>query len=98
MRIHHAPNEIIGDKDLGVTIRRRLKIDTYLLCNFEPKSIKDSLENEDWMKEMNEEVKQIEKNKTWTMVPRPKDKNVIGTKWVFKDKLNKKREVTRNKV
>ena len=28
---------------------------------------------------MNEEIEQIEKNKTWTLVPRPKDKNVIGT-------------------
>ena len=29
---------------------------------------------------MNEEIEQIERNKTWTLVPRPKDKNVIGTK------------------
>ena len=37
---------------------------------------------------MNEEIEQIEKKKTWTIVPRPKDKNVIGTKWVFRNKLN----------
>ena len=29
---------------------------------------------------MEEEIEQIEKNKTWTLVPRPEDKNVIGTK------------------
>lgn len=29
---------------------------------------------------MNEEIDQIEKNDTWTLVPRPEDKNVIGTK------------------
>ena len=46
---------------------------------------------------MNEEIEQIEKNKTWTLVPRPKDKNVIGTKWVFRNKLNEKGEVSRNK-
>ena len=37
---------------------------------------------------MNEEIDQIEMNKTWTLVPRAKDKNVIDTKWVFKNKLN----------
>ena len=36
---------------------------------------------------MNKEIEQIEKNKTWTLVPRPRDKNVIGTKWVFRNKL-----------
>ena len=32
------------------------------------------------------------------MVPRPKDKNVIGTKWIFKNKLNENGEVIRNKA
>ena len=46
---------------------------------------------------MNEELDQIEKNKTWELVPRLKDKNVIGTKWVFKNKVNEDEEVIRNK-
>ena len=46
---------------------------------------------------MNEEIEKIEKNKTWTIVPRPKDKNVIGTKWVFKNKLNEDGKVSRKK-
>ena len=46
---------------------------------------------------MNEEIEWIKRNKTWTRVPRPKDKNVIGTKWVFINKLNKHGEVSRNK-
>jgi hypothetical protein len=29
---------------------------------------------------MDEELDQIEKNDTWELVPRPKNKNVIGTK------------------
>ena len=31
---------------------------------------------------MQEELKQIDKNNTWELPPRPRDKNVIGTKWV----------------
>jgi hypothetical protein len=37
---------------------------------------------------MDEELDQIEKNDTWELVPRLKNKNVIGTKWVFRNKLN----------
>ena len=47
---------------------------------------------------MNEEIEQIEKKKTQTLVPRPKDKNVIGTKCVFGNKLNEDGEVSRNKA
>ena len=32
------------------------------------------------------------------LVPKPPQKNIIGTKWVFKNKLNEQGEVTRNKV
>ena len=46
---------------------------------------------------MNEEIEQIERNKTWTLLPRPKEKNVIGKKWVFRNKLNEDGEVTRKK-
>eukprot|EP00253_Pinus_taeda_P021119 PITA_21119 len=47
---------------------------------------------------MDEELEQIEKNNTWELVPRPKDKNCIGTKWIFKNKLNENGEVIRNKA
>jgi len=46
---------------------------------------------------MNEEPKQIEKNNTWELVPRPHDKNIIGTKWILKNKLNENGKVIRNK-
>ena len=47
---------------------------------------------------MNEEIGQIKRNKAWSLVPRPKDKNVIGTNCVFKNKLNENGEVTKNKA
>ena len=46
---------------------------------------------------MNEELEKFEKNKTWELIPRKKDKNVIGTKWVFKNKVNEDGEVIKNK-
>ena len=50
------------------------------------------------MKEMKEEISQIEKNKTWELVPRPLNKNVIGAKWVFRNKLDEAGNITRNKA
>jgi hypothetical protein len=47
---------------------------------------------------MNDELDQIEKNNMWEMVHRPEDKNVIGSKWIFKNKLNEQRQVVRNKA
>jgi hypothetical protein len=40
---------------------------------------------------MEEELDKIDKNETWDLVPRPKDANVIGKKWVFKNKLRMER-------
>ena len=47
---------------------------------------------------MNEYLDQIEKNQTWELVPRPKNTNVIGTKWVFRNKVNEDGKVIRNKA
>jgi hypothetical protein len=47
---------------------------------------------------MDEELNQIEKNDTWELVQRPNNKNVINTKWVFRNKLNEDGHVTRNKA
>ena len=68
--------------------RSKLK-GTCLLAEFEPRNVKDALENESWIEAMNEDIEQIEKNNTWTLVPRSKDRNLIGTKCVFRNKLDK---------
>jgi len=34
----------------------------------------------------------------WDLVPKAANKNIIGTKWVFRNKLNEKGEVVRNKA
>jgi hypothetical protein len=68
-----------------------------LLSTVEPNSFEEANTDEHWIKAMEEELDQIEKNETWELVPRPKDKNMIGTKWVFRNKLNEDGQVTRNK-
>ena len=46
---------------------------------------------------MKEELSQIENNKTWKLVLRLEDKNVIGVKWIFRNKLDENRKMSRNK-
>ena len=53
--------------------------------------------DEQWFKAMEEELDQIDKNETWELVPRPRNKNVIDTKWVFRNKMNEDGQVIRNK-
>ena len=46
---------------------------------------------------MHEELHQFVWNDVWELVPRPKGVNVIGTKWIFKNKSDEHGTVTRNK-
>jgi hypothetical protein len=96
----HPESHIIGNKNAGVETRRKLTFDSEqaMLYLIEPKSFKESNKSKDWIKSMNGELDQIKKNKTWELVPRPKDKNVVGTKWIFKKKLNENGEIIKNKA
>ena len=47
---------------------------------------------------MQEELNQFERNEVWNLVDRPEDYPIIGTKWVFRNKLGKNGYVTRNKA
>jgi len=63
----------------------------------EPSDLYQDSQDENWLKAMNEELHKIEKNPTWKLVPRPTNNNIIGTKWVFRNKVNKNGKVVRNK-
>jgi hypothetical protein len=47
---------------------------------------------------MHEELENFERNQVWTLVDPPRDVNVIGTKWGFKNKQWEDGEVVRNKA
>jgi hypothetical protein len=64
----------------------------------EPKNFNEASKDDHWVKAMNDELDQIEKNNTWEMVHRPEGKNIIGSKWIFKNKLNEQGQVVRNKA
>ena len=47
---------------------------------------------------MQEELNQFERSEVWKLVPRPKDYPTIGTKWVFRNKMDESGVVVRNKA
>ncbi|PHU25307.1 hypothetical protein BC332_03639 [Capsicum chinense] len=47
---------------------------------------------------MKAEVKALEDNHTWEVVDLPQDKNIIGSRWVYKIKYKANREVERFKA
>ena len=53
---------------------------------FEPKNVNEALGDESWTTTLQKELNQSTRNDVWYLVPRPKDKHVIGTKWIFKNK------------
>jgi len=94
----HPKEKVIGDTNARVQTRKKLTLEYSLLSSIEPKCVVEASKDEGWIKAMNEELDKIQKNKTWELVPRPKNKNVIGTKWVFRNKLNEDGKVIRNKA
>ncbi|CAM8931887.1 unnamed protein product [Rhodiola kirilowii] len=47
---------------------------------------------------MQEELGEFQRNDVWDLVPRPDGVNVIGTKWIFKNKSDEQGNITRNKA
>ena len=46
---------------------------------------------------MQEELNQFTKNEVWSLFPRTTNMNIIGTKWVFRNKMDAFGAITRNK-
>ncbi|GKV37499.1 hypothetical protein SLEP1_g45525 [Rubroshorea leprosula] len=55
----------------------------------EPETIKKALQLPQWLRAMQEELAALYKSNTWTLVPPSStNTNIVGSKWVFKTKLN----------
>ncbi|KAL8088255.1 hypothetical protein AgCh_038146 [Apium graveolens] len=97
----HTPDLIIGNPDAGV--RTRIATSNECLYNSflsqtEPKKVEEALQDADWVQAMQKELNEFERNKVWTLVPRPKNRSVVGRKWVFRNKTDSDGIITRNKA
>lgn len=58
-----------------------------LQSEIEPAIIDDALSNDEWIMAMQEELDQVKINDVWDLVPKPKEKEPIGTKWVSRNQV-----------
>ena len=97
----HTSDIKIGDPEAGVKTRTSTTNEclrhSFISCT-EPKKVEEALQDVDWVQAMQEELNEFERNKVWTLVPRPKNRSIVGTKWVFINKTDSDGIITRNKA
>jgi hypothetical protein len=97
---NHPLDLVIGNPDQGITTKRSNEVisNSCFVSLIEPKNVKEALTDECWIEAMQEELNQFKRSEVWDLVPRPEGFNVIGTKWIFKNKSIENGMVTRNKA
>ena len=64
----------------------------------DPNSFEEAKAEKKWVNAMQEEIDALAENKTWDLVKLPKEKNVVGCKWVYKTKHDSNGNVSRHKA
>ncbi|KAK1440796.1 hypothetical protein QVD17_06628 [Tagetes erecta] len=64
----------------------------------EPKTFKQAVQDENWRKAMEKEIRALEENGTWTLEELPEGKRAIDSKWVYKVKFKPNGEIERYKA
>ena len=90
-RIRHAPKEwwkVHPERAAAAVIEEPLTYEEAI----------SSEQSEEWIQAMDEEIKSLHANETWTTGPIPKGKRAIPVKWVFKVKKDAKGNIERFKA
>ncbi|GJW41530.1 retrovirus-related pol polyprotein from transposon TNT 1-94 [Tanacetum coccineum] len=99
----HPLDQVIGDPSKPVMTRQRLHTDSEVcmyaltVSTIEPKNIKEAMADHSWIESMQDELNQFERLQVWEVVPRPKGKNVIALKWLWKNKCDAENIMVWNK-
>ncbi|KAI3735800.1 hypothetical protein L6452_15315 [Arctium lappa] len=97
----HPASQIIGDPSKSVQTRSasiNWCMHDSFLSKIEPTRVSEALADLDWVVSMQEELNQFDALQVWRLVPKPKGKTIIGTKWIFKIKKDEAGTVIRNKA
>ena len=64
----------------------------------DPTNVQEAMLKKEWMEAMQAEMDMIEKNETWSLVSKPKNKKPIGVKWIFRTKFNPDGTICKHKA
>ncbi|GKB17691.1 retrovirus-related pol polyprotein from transposon TNT 1-94 [Tanacetum coccineum] len=96
---NHPLENVIGNLNQR-TLRSQSQNQSNFFCfisTIEPKNVNEALTDNSWIVAMQEKLKQFIANDVWELVPQPRNMIIIGTKWVFRNKLDENGIVSRNK-
>ncbi|GJX68066.1 retrovirus-related pol polyprotein from transposon TNT 1-94 [Tanacetum coccineum] len=97
---NHPLENVIGNLNQR-TLRSQAQNQSNFYCfisTIEPKNVNEALGDKSWIVAIQEELNQFIANDVWELVPQPKNMTIIGTKWVFRNKLDENGIVSRNKA
>ncbi|CAN0824684.1 Retrovirus-related Pol polyprotein from transposon TNT 1-94 [Linum grandiflorum] len=66
--------------------------------HFEPKTFREAIKHTRWRRAMKFENDALIRNGTWSLVPRPINVNLVGSKWIFRNKYNSDGSLQRHKA
>ncbi|GKA56853.1 retrovirus-related pol polyprotein from transposon TNT 1-94 [Tanacetum coccineum] len=87
---NHPLKNIIGNLSQR-TLRSQAQNQSNFFCfisTIVPKNVNEALTDDSWIVAMQEELNQFIANDVWDLVPQPRNMKIIGTKWVFRNKLD----------
>jgi hypothetical protein len=98
----HPIDQIIGSHLKGVSTRSKRQasfVEDYSFVSFvKPMCVEKALKDLDCLLAMQEELNNFTRNDVWVLEPPLKSKNIIGIKWVFRNKEDEHGVVVRNKA
>ncbi|GJV21653.1 retrovirus-related pol polyprotein from transposon TNT 1-94 [Tanacetum coccineum] len=97
---NHPLENVIGNLNQR-TLRSQAQNQSNFFCfisTIEPKNVNEALTDDSWIVAMQEELNQFIANDVWELVPQPRNMAIIGTKWVFRNKLDENGDVSQNKA
>ncbi|XP_073300494.1 uncharacterized protein [Primulina huaijiensis] len=98
---NHPLELVIGNPTAPLRTRNQMInefIHAAFVSQIEPKKIDDALLDTNCIEAMQEELNLFERSKVWHLVPRPNNTHVIGTRWVYRNKMNENCSIIRNKA
>ncbi|CAN6469819.1 unnamed protein product [Victoria cruziana] len=94
-RIRHPIDRWVSYKNFSLDFQVFL---SNISKDMEPTFYQEAAQSQAWIQAMNEEINALHECGTWEIVPQPRSKNVVGSKWVYKIKYKPDGSIQRHKA